>query len=402
MTTEFLNNLNNYIQLLPLFFEAAIVAFLIAPFLGRIAKLVGAVDLPAKKRKRGDKTTQQRIHKVAKPRLGGVSYVLTFMLFALIFVDHSPRLYGLLIGIAVLTIVGIIDDIYELPGKIQFPAHVLAAVLVVITGTTIPSLQVAGQFINLSLWSTEISLLGLHYNFLFPADLITIGWIVTLINALNWVGGIDALEESVSFIACITLMFLGVKIGSPEIVILSVILAGSVFGFIPYNFPPSKIFSGTAGDVVLGFTIAVLSIQVGGKIPTAVLILIIPLIDMFWVLIGRLRRNKVKNPFHLLAISDRSHLHHRLLDLGFNEKQVLFLESTAIIILSTCAFYLSDLKKLFFVGIFASIILILFSIISLRMRSRTKKLAERNKELAEAASKMPPPDEPTPESKYAY
>ncbi|MBN1915938.1 undecaprenyl/decaprenyl-phosphate alpha-N-acetylglucosaminyl 1-phosphate transferase [Candidatus Dojkabacteria bacterium] len=394
-------NITKYFPLLPLFGWAFLIAFALTPIAGKIAKLIKAIDLPASQRKRDDKTLAQRLHKVAKPRLGGFAIIIAFLTISLTSTSHSPFLLSLTIGIIILTTIGILDDIFELPGKTQLLAQVVAAICVITGGTTISSIQVAGLSLNFDLWSTSINFFGYVYNFVFPADLITIGWILTLVNALNWVGGIDALEESVSFIAAVTLMFLGVKTGNMEVALLSMALAGSIAGFIPFNFPPSKILSGTAGDTVLGFTIATLAITGGGKISAAVLILIIPLIDMAWVLIGRIRKNHLKNPLELLAISDRTHLHHRLLDLGFNDKAVLFIESTAIAVLSTLSFYLSDLSRLVIIGVSASLILFTFSIINVAIKVRQEKLKKEEKE-KEDLPPDPPPDEPTPESKYAY
>ncbi len=394
-------NLTKYFPLLPLFFWAFIIAFVSTPIFGKFAKMVKAIDLPAAQRKRDDKTSLQRLHKIAKPRLGGLAIVIGFILVALIYAPHTPFLFSLLFGVLILTIVGVLDDIFEVPGKVQFLVQFIAAAVVVVGGTTIPSIQVAGLNFNFDLWNTTINFFNFTYNFIFPADIITIFWILTLINALNWVGGIDALEESVSFIASITLMFLGVKTGNMEVAMLSMALSGAIAGFIPFNFPPSKVFSGTAGDTVLGFSIAVLSIAGGGKISAAILILILPIIDMMWVLFGRLRRNHIKNPFDILAISDRTHLHHRLLDFGLSDKHVLFLESTAIAILSTLSFYLSDLSRLVIIGVSTSIILFAFSLLSVGIKVRHEKLKKAEKE-KQGRPPGPPPDEPTPESKYAY
>jgi len=401
MFESLISSLSAYINLLPLFGGAFLISFLLTPLFGKIAKAVKAIDLPAQQRKRGDKTAERRLHKIAKPRLGGLAIIAGFLIVTLISNSGSPFLYSLIAGVVILTIIGILDDIYDLPGRVQLVAQILAAVIIVLGGTTIKDIQVAGIFVNLNIWQTAVNVFGYTYNFIFPADLITIGWILMLVNALNWVGGIDALEESIAFIASLTLMFLGVKSGNAEIAILSAALAGGILGFIPFNFPPSKIFSGTAGDTVLGFSIAVLAIAGGGKISAAILILIIPLIDMIWVLIGRIRRNHIKSPLEILAISDRTHLHHRLLDLGFSDKQVLFIESTAIAILSTLSFYLSDLSRLVIIGISASLILFAFSMMGVAVRVRENKLKEKEKE-KENLPPPPPPDEPTPESKYAY
>ena len=401
MIENFLPNIQVYANLLPLLGGAFLIAFLLTPLFGKVAKMVKAIDLPAAQRKRDDKTIEQRLHKIAKPRLGGLAIVAGFLVISLITNQGSPFLYSLTAGILILTIIGILDDIFDLPGRIQFLGQFIAALVVVVGGTTISSIQLAGISIDFNLWHTAINFFGFTYNFIFPADIMTIFWILTLINALNWVGGIDALEESVSFIASITLMFLGVKTGNTEIAMLSMALAGGILGFIPYNFPPSKIFSGTAGDTVLGFTIATLAIAGGGKISAAILILIIPLIDMLWVLLGRLKRNHIKNPIEILAISDKTHLHHRLLDLGLTPKHVLFIESTAIAVLATLSFYLSDLSRLVIIGISASIILFAFSMISVGIKVRENKLKQKEKEKQNLPS-APPPDEPTPESKYAY
>lgn len=402
MTETIIPNIEVYLNLLPLFGIALLATFLLTPIFGKLAKRIKAVDLPTKQRGRTDKTAAQRIHKRAKPRLGGLAIVIPFIIISLASTDPNPHILGLFAGIGVLTLVGTLDDIFDLSGKIQLPFHLLAALIVVISGVTFSSIQVAGIFIDLNFWEATINIFGFLYNFVFPADLLAVLWIITLINALNWVGGIDALEESVSLIATLTLMFLGVKTGNLAVAGLAATLAGSILGFIPYNFPPSKIFAGTVGDTIMGFSIAVLAIEGGGKIPAALLILIIPLIDMIWVLGGRIKRNNIKNPIDILSISDRTHLHHRLLDLGYTDKQVLFIESTAIAFLSALAFYLTDLSRLLIIAISVALILTIFSIISIQARSRKIKLARLEKEDAERRKKEPEPPEASPESKYAY
>ena len=393
--------LEKYYEFIPYFGLAFIIAFFLTPIMGKIAKKLKAVDLPATQRRRDDKTLQQRIHKKAKPRLGGLAIIIPFVLITLFTQNITPQLIGLYIGIGILTVVGVLDDIYELSGKIKLPFQLLAAIVVVVAGSTIPSIQIAGQFFDFTAWTTDIDIFGYIYKFIFPADFISVFWIVLLINAINWVGGIDALEETVTFVAAITMMFIGVKLGNPELAFLAVVLSGSILGFMPFNFPPSKILAGDAGDTVLGFTIAVLSIQVGAKFPTAILVLIIPILDMIWVLFGRLKRNRIRNPLNLLSISDRTHLHHRLLDLGYSGKQVLFLEATAISILATVAFYLTSMNTLVLVAIAASAVLIMFSLIGVYSKRKKDKL-RREKELNKDLPPEPTPDEPSPESKYAY
>lgn len=393
--------ISQYFPYIPPAVLAFAITFLSTPLIGRFAKRFSFVDLPAHKRAPGDRTKAQRIHKKTIPKLGGFAIMLGFF-STLLFLDDVPsKIYGILIGMGIMTLLGVLDDRYELSGKVQISFQLLAALIVVISGVSILDIQIAGQYIDLSAFSTNISLLGLEYVFHFPADILTLVWILIVTNAMGWTCGIDSLGESLSFVAAITFGALSMKFGNPSYTYILFIFAGSIWGFIPYNFPVAKIRAGTSGDLNYGFFLSTMAIVSGTKLPTAILILILPLIDMIWVLIGRIRHNHLKSPLELLSISDRTHLHHRIMDLGYSVKQTLFLELTLFSIFSILAFYLGgfsfDFVVLSSVIVFVLIVFSLITIIYKRGGVVNKDDRKRQKRPEKTITK-----DPTPEEKYAY
>ncbi len=388
--------ITQYFSYIPSALFAFFITFLLTPMIGRFAKKYGFIDLPTKMRNRVDQTKDRRIHNRIVPRLGGLAIVIGFFITLTVFNNVPTDITGILIGIGILTINGILDDKYELSGKTQLLFQLAAAVVVVASGVTIEKISIAGfeqSFVN---FSHQLEILGYSYNFLFPADLITIFWILLVTNALSWVCGIDALGESMTFIASLIFGALAMKLGSPEYTMIFFVFAGAVMGFIPFNFPNARIFGGTVGHLVYGFFLSTMAIQSQTKLVTATMILTLPLIDMLWVLIGRIKHNKLNSPLALLSISDRTHLHHRLMDIGFDIKQTLFLELAIFSIFSLAAFYLGGFSFDFILlssGVVLAILLFnLISILYDKSWSKTPKPRVR-KTIKKDTS---------PEERYAY
>lgn len=398
-----LNFLQPYLNIAPQIFIAFALGLLLTPFVGFIAKKYGFLDLPPLKRPRDNKNTERKIHSYALPRLGGLAVLLPFLGIFLTSVNMTPALWGIFLAVVVLMISGLIDDKLDISGRSQFMFQVIAAAITVITGTSITFVQVLGIEFDLNLFSKEIFIGDFIYNFVFPADLFTIFWIVTIINALNWVFGIDALGEGITIITSLTIMFIAVKTGRPELAVLPGALAGSLAGYFPYNYPPSKIISGTIGTSSYGYLIAVLATISGAKISTAILLLTLPLFDMVWVILYRIRRFRnmplLKRPFQ----SGRVHMHHRLMSIGYTMKEVLVIETAAMGIIAVIAYYLAGFgAKLLSVVIFTSFILII-SLITV-LSSRKKRVKEKLKRM-KSEEEPPPPTIETdipPEEKYAY
>jgi len=396
--------LKPYFDFAPQLFIAFSLSLLLTPIIGFLAVRYRFVDLPIAQRPRGPKNLEQKIHNRTLPRLGGLAVMIPFLVIILFGVPMTPQIWGIFIGILILMITGAIDDKYDLDSKTQFFFQIVASTITVIAGTSITFVQILGVEFDLNIYSREFFIGNFMYNFVFPADLFTIFWIVTIINALNWVFGIDALGEGITIITAITIMFIAVKTGHPEIAILPAVLGASLLGYFPYNYPPSKIISGTIGTSTYGYLIAVLATISGAKISTAILLLTLPLLDMVWVIIYRLTHFRniplLKRPFQ----GGRIHMHHRLMNAGYTMKETLVIETSAMAVIAVIAYYLAGFGvKLLTASVLTATIAIIALITVLS--SRKKRTKERQKRIKAEKEDPPPPTIETdipPEERYAY
>lgn len=392
-----------YLEYLPYFGAAAVIAFAITPLVGYFVKKLGLHDLSATEMKSGEKNLLQQINKTISLRGGGVAVVIPFVLL-LVFGGHlDKQIAAIIISVLILTLGGLYDDKYRSSYITQLVPQILAAVIVVAAGISIDSIQnPLDTSLNLR-WMTIPFAIGVQdYSFAFPADIITIVWIIMIIQGLNWTFGINALGEGISIIVFTTILAISIKFGTPISALLSAIVAGGLIGFLPFTLYPAKIFSGSAGTNVYGFLIAVLSILGGVKVSTSVIVLIIPLIDMLWVMVGRINRQGVsgiRDTIKVATAGDHTHLHHRLLKLGFSVPQVNLIEWIAVGICAILAFSLGDLPKVTIIAIIGVLVLLFFFVISLLLKRGVS--VQRKKPVEEGDV---PPRDPTdtPESRYAY
>lgn len=320
----------NYSIYIWLFLLAGILSFIFTLILKKLAIKWKIYDWPA----------PRKIHGIPIPRLGGLAFFASFFILVLVFLIWQPeiirfshwvwfsgfidkRLFGVLIGAIILVVVGAIDDIKGLSPLTKLSWQIIAAVIVVAFGIEIEFIRnpISGSLIYLDQYQIPIHLYGQTYHFVVLADLFVIFWIVLMINVLNFLDGLDGLAAGVSFIAVMTLFFLSLapEVNQMHTAILSIILAGALAGFLPHNFYPAKIFMGDSGSMFLGYMIAVLAVISGGKVATSLLVLGFPILDGLWV-VGR-RILAKKSPF----LADKKHLHHRLLSVGLNQRQVVLL-----------------------------------------------------------------------------
>ena len=285
-------------------FTIAFAIYLAAtPFVISLAHKIGAVDVP---------DNERRIHKKPIPRLGGLAIFYGFLVALLCFAKLDQQLRGILIGSLIIVGVGIIDDVKQLRAIIKLASQLLAAVIVVFHNVRITAISVPG-FIS----ETGVLQLG------FLSIPITIAWIVGVTNAVNLIDGLDGLAVGVSSIASFSLFFIAILGGEQNVAIISAALAGGCLGFFPYNFNPAKIFMGDTGSQFLGFMLSAICIQglfkgyvvISFIIP--LLILGLPLFDTIFAIIRRAWNHKP------IMGADRGHLHHRLLDSGFSQKQTV-------------------------------------------------------------------------------
>jgi len=289
----------------------------------------------AQKFKLADYPSPRKIHTKPTPRLGGVAIVLAFFIVIVGYELASTRLnfapfkvwffdkhlLGAVLGAIILLIVGIWDDIRGIKPWKKLFWHFVAASFVVLFGIGIDYLRIpGGGHIDLNSLMIPVTFLGkYHFTYAVFGDTLTILWIVLLINTLNFLDGLDGLASGVSIIAAISIFFLSLSLGQPGAALLAAIFAGSVSGFLPWNFNPARIFLGDSGSMFLGYMLGVLSVIAGGKVATALLILGIPLLDVVWVVLRRIFKGQ--NPF----TADKFHLHHRLLAAGLTQRQAVII-----------------------------------------------------------------------------
>lgn len=310
------------------FIVSFIMTFAATPIAKKIAFKIGAVDVPTDKR---------RMHTTPKARLGGIAIYYGFIVSVLCFGNvfsltaSSKQLIGVLIGSTAVMILGVFDDIKPRKAIFKFFIQILAATIPVLLGVRISVISnpiATGSFIRLPEW---ISIIG------------SIFWIVGVTNAVNLIDGLDGLAAGVSSIAAVALLsVLMIQHASMiNLLIMAAALAGSCFGFLPYNFNPSKLFMGDSGALFLGFILSCISIQGPFKMYVAFsvpfLILGLPIFDTLFAILRRIiKRQPIMAP-------DRGHLHHKLIDRGFSHRTTVIilyglsaiLAASAIVILLT-------------------------------------------------------------------
>jgi len=291
-----MNNLS-YVYLLIAIVCAGLISFTMTPIVRVFAFKTGAIDVPKDER---------RMHSRPIPRLGGLAVFAGFSIASMVFCDMSPSLLALWFGGLIIVTLGALDDIFRLHSLVKLAVQIMVAIIPVSQGLTIKFINLFGQYIVLG--SFEIP--------------VTIIWIVGLTNAINLIDGLDGLSCGVSAICSLSLLLCTIMLGNnPEISIITGMLAGACLGFLPFNTNPAKIFIGDTGALFLGYTLSVLSLEGLFKTHTVLSFMIplsifgLPLFDTLFAIIRRIRNGK--NPF----TADRGHIHHRLIDMGFNQKQ---------------------------------------------------------------------------------
>ena len=296
-------DLNFFIRIGLTLLAAGIVSFLMTPLVMRLAHKVGAMDVPKDNR---------RMHKVPIPRLGGLAIFMGFLLSVLVFSKGLDRsMQAVLLGAIIIVILGVFDDKYALGAKLKLVFQLIAAAVVVFYGDL--RIDKLTNPFGTSLYSSWD--LGV---FAYP---ITIIWIVAITNAVNFIDGLDGLACGVSCISALNMLVIAMLVSETEVAVVMAALTGACLGFVPYNFNPAKIFMGDTGSTFLGFILATVSIQGLFKAYTAIsfavpfLLLGLPIFDICFSVIRRIATG------HSPMEADRGHFHHRLIDMGFSQKQ---------------------------------------------------------------------------------
>ncbi len=317
------------------FVLAFIIAFSSTPMAKKLAFKLGAVDVPKDER---------RMHKKPIALMGGAAIVAGYLV-SVLFSAVSPvkiftpgrELIGMLTGIAIIAVMGVLDDVKTLRSWIKLLFQLAAAFAVVFISDT-----------RIEVITNPFAATGAT-NLPEPVSyILTILWIVGITNAINLIDGLDGLAAGVSSICSLSLFFVSFLRTDLDpatkvyTLVITAALAGSTLGFLPYNFNPAKIFMGETGSAFLGFTLGVITIQGGLKTYAAVsiaiplLILGLPLFDTIFAIFRRVTSGKS------IMEADRGHLHHKLIDMGLSQRQSVVVMYTASAALGLCAIVLAD------------------------------------------------------------
>ena len=312
---------------------SVIISYAATPLVKRMAHVVGAIDVPKDNR---------RMHKKPIPRLGGLAIYLAFLLTVLVFGDVNRQMQGILLGTVMIVILGVLDDCMTLKALPKFLVQIAAAGVAVYHGCTI-------QFVSNPNVFSDVAYLNLNW----LSVPVTIIWIVAITNAVNFIDGLDGLACGVSAISTASLLVIALLLSELSICVVLAALLGACIGFLPYNKNPASIFMGDTGATFLGFILACLSVQGLFKFYAIVsfavpfLVLGIPIFDICFAFLRRIAKGQ--NPM----VADRGHVHHRLIDMGFNQKQAVAICYMLTAILGLAAVVLTssgELRALILIG----------------------------------------------------
>jgi UDP-GlcNAc:undecaprenyl-phosphate/decaprenyl-phosphate GlcNAc-1-phosphate transferase len=276
---------------------ALVIVVLLTPAVGGMARLLGVVDRPG----------ARRVNRGTVPRLGGLALFFGIFVPALAFLPLGQETRGLLLGAAVATTVGAIDDFRGLVWWEKFGGQVIAAAIPTAFG----------------IWVHRFTfpLIGAHALPEWVGVPLTVLWIVAIMNMVNFLDGLDGLAAGVCAISGGTFCLIALSLGRPQPAILAGIVLGACIGFLRHNFYPARIFMGDSGAMLLGFTLGALAVQ--GLLKTAavatllfpLLVLAVPILDTSFVVAKRI---KYGQPIYT---ADRTHLHHRFLNIGYSQRR---------------------------------------------------------------------------------
>ncbi len=307
----------------------AVTAWLIPPLIA-LARREGWVAYPG----------PRHVHREPTPVVGGLAMIAGLVIAivsSLGFEALDPALHRspfehlriglLLIGLSIIALISFLDDLYDLPPLPRLGVHIFAALVAV--GPYLWDQTLYPDALGQPTEARGIILTAFNFPFveqihlhnLHPALAIaaTVIWIAGMQNMVNWIDGLDGLAAGVTLIAGSILALHTLSLDPPQrtIALLPLALSGACAAFLIYNTHPARIFMGDVGAMTIGYTLGICALIGGAKLATALLVMGVPLVDMAWLIVSRIRRGRSA------AQAGRDHLHHRLLDLGLSQRQVV-------------------------------------------------------------------------------
>jgi UDP-GlcNAc:undecaprenyl-phosphate GlcNAc-1-phosphate transferase len=335
------------------FVLATAISWALVPATESLANRIGAIDHP----------NERSLHTIPTPRLGGLAILVAVVVCGLLFLPLAPITRAILGGAVAIALLGVADDVFELPAGIKLVGQVVAVGIPVFNGVRVGAFTlpfVGGvnpntvDIVNLpGLGQVELS------------HLLTILGIVAVINIINFTDGVDGLAAGVCAISGVTMAIIALSLERTGAGVLAAIAAGGALGFLRHGFPPARSFMGDTGSGLLGYLLGAIAIEGALKTNAVValffplIVLAVPILDTGFVVAKRI---KYRQPIHK---ADRWHFHHRMTNIGFSQRRTLAYLYGWVLILSALALALrfvpySDNHGHFNVG--WTIVIVLFAL----------------------------------------
>jgi UDP-GlcNAc:undecaprenyl-phosphate GlcNAc-1-phosphate transferase len=381
-------SLEKYISFLPILIIGFVLTFVLTPIIGSIAKKNNVVYVPNVKRKGKDfDNPDKAMHKGIIPALGGLGVMIPVLLVILVFFKIDSITLPLLIALGILTIGGVLDDIFNLPAKVQMGIQVLAALVICTSILDFESFTVLGTTIPMNLIKIQPVIGKFAFSLTFPGDLFLLAWLVFCINSFKWVGGSPGLIEGNALIITSLIFIISIRHQVLFSSTVSSLLVGSLLAFLIFAYPPPLIMSGSPGKSVYGLLICTLSLISQTKFATTLILLLLPTLDATYVLIRRYIEYRPKNPLELMKISDTTHFHHRLLKMDISPQKVFWIELGLTLLIGSLAVVATGALRYF--CLIWGVIFIITIILFLKLKSAQQENSKKHKEESS-------------ESKYSY
>ncbi len=286
-----------------LFICVFLVAYLSTPLFKNLAIKFNILDIP----------NCRKVHKEPIPLLGGLSIYIGVILGLALNLANLRFFSGIIIGATIILIIGLIDDVRGLSAQFRLIVQFLAALIIIGFGVRL-------SFLPNSLWGNAAEII------------LTLIWVIGITNALNYLDGIDGLAAGIAAIIALFFSVICYQTNQLRLALANIALAASCLGFLPHNFKKTKIFLGSAGSTFIGFTLAGIA-MIGSwaednvvKLTVPILILGVPIFDMVFTTMMRIKEEKVSTIIEWLKYTGKDHFHHRLIDLGLHPVEaVLFI-----------------------------------------------------------------------------
>lgn len=385
---EIPQNYQQYLDYLPFFLFGLVASFLLAPFVGFIARKLNIVDYnyAQTKQKNPKKSDFRRLKKSPQALLGGVTIIIPWIIIILSNTKATVSILYFVVALILILVMGVLDDKYDLPGTTQYTVHIIATLLIVLSPINLSFItNPFDTTISLNLFQFETSLLNIPIDIVFPGDILLMVWILVCMNAIKFFIGTDGVGEGNTLISSLVIFLLSVRTGDRIGALMSISLVGLLLGFLFYSFPFGLLRTGSSGKVAYGFILGTLAMMTGDKIPVAIILLMLPFFDLVRVTIRRIIKHKPKSIKELLSISDQTHFQHRLLDLGFSEIQIALTEYAITLALGGLALAYTESYRGLLLFLAGFSVITIYIAIKIFHAKRDKNSRERS-----------------PESKYSY